>query len=548
MNNLINIINTFKYQQSIKQHSDIDILNIVSSWSGRGIVIPAGGDRLLTNAYINIKYIREKLESNIPIEIWYLGDKEKNIYIFEELSKLKNILFINAEKVREEYPFRILNGWELKIYALIHSQFQEVLLLDSDCFLLQKPEDLFANTVYEEFRAVFSTDLGIQVEDGAKIGRKIDPETLLIPTLGQYNAETSRWDHSKPNEIWKLTSTDPDNLPEFESGFIMVDKTLHYEPLFFIRLLNEYSDIVYKYIYGDKDTFHIGWAHYKHKCNLITKGVRTPDYIQTYLDDKVLFQHRVLNAKFNPQILPQEHPNNIPIEHYDIFQKFLKEAIILVANQQLNNVYNYPRRCGKNCQPKCDICIGMHGSSIKGAFPYIEYIKSVIQLNEPNHILDIGCGNGLLLSFLNIDTDILHTTRYTGIDISKTAIEEAKNHFKESSHQIKFTQQDMLYYDIPNDIDLIIIKDFFNHLSFDENKSILYKILNSNYKYLVICNDMPDKNNIDILRGQYRPLDIVKYINNELPEMTSSFALINDFIYNTTGEDKRIITLRHIIN
>jgi hypothetical protein len=39
---------------------------------------------------------------------------------------------IDAEKLKADCPARILNGWELKPYALLHCPFPEVLLLDAD--------------------------------------------------------------------------------------------------------------------------------------------------------------------------------------------------------------------------------------------------------------------------------------------------------------------------------------------------------------------------------------------------------------------------------
>jgi len=46
-----------------------------------------------------------------------------------------------------ELPDRILNGWELKVYALLHSRFREVLLLDAyhvpvadPCFFFDLPK------------------------------------------------------------------------------------------------------------------------------------------------------------------------------------------------------------------------------------------------------------------------------------------------------------------------------------------------------------------------------------------------------------------------
>jgi len=47
---------------------------------------------------------------------------------------------INAREFMNRHPMRNPLGWELKSYALLHSSFREMLLLDADNVAVQNPD------------------------------------------------------------------------------------------------------------------------------------------------------------------------------------------------------------------------------------------------------------------------------------------------------------------------------------------------------------------------------------------------------------------------
>jgi hypothetical protein len=49
----------------------------------------------------------------------------------QRLQAEPKVFLVDATRVRE-LPVRILNGWEINVYAILHSRFREVLLLDAD--------------------------------------------------------------------------------------------------------------------------------------------------------------------------------------------------------------------------------------------------------------------------------------------------------------------------------------------------------------------------------------------------------------------------------
>ena len=67
---------------------------------------------------------------------------------------------VDAHEVRVNSPARILRGWELKSFALLHSRFAEVLLLDADNVPVRNPEYLFETPRFQETAAVLWPDRG----------------------------------------------------------------------------------------------------------------------------------------------------------------------------------------------------------------------------------------------------------------------------------------------------------------------------------------------------------------------------------------------------
>ena len=148
----------------------------------RGIVICGGGVRYFTCAWVAIQRLR-RLGCTLPIQLWHLGPGELDATIAALLASL-GVTCIDALEVRKEHPARILNGWELKSYAILHSTFQET-------------------------GAIFWPDFG-----------RLAPD----------------------RDIWEVTGVPYRDEPEFESEQIVVDKKKCWRPLWHCMWYNEYSD------------------------------------------------------------------------------------------------------------------------------------------------------------------------------------------------------------------------------------------------------------------------------------------------------------------
>src|SRR6516165_6029969 len=77
-----------------------------SRFSGKGVVICAGGAIMLTNAYVLVRILRDQLRCALPIEIWHIGPFEMPSLIAGMFLKL-GCAVVDALEVMERYPAEI---------------------------------------------------------------------------------------------------------------------------------------------------------------------------------------------------------------------------------------------------------------------------------------------------------------------------------------------------------------------------------------------------------------------------------------------------------
>ncbi|HEY4416734.1 MAG TPA: glycosyltransferase family 9 protein [Verrucomicrobiae bacterium] len=228
---------------------------------GRGIVICAGGIRLFTNAWVCIQRLR-RLGCTLPIEVWHIGPAEMDAEMSGLLQGL-GVSVVDAAKVRLQHPLRILNGWELKPYAMAHSAFAEVLLLDADNVPVLNPEFLFDSREYKSTGAIFW------------------PDYDRVPQNNQL-------------KIWRSCGLRRPNEKEFETGQILLDKRRCWHALNVCLWFNANSDFYYRHLHGDKETFHLAFRKVGKSYHLIPHPVKPLEKTMCQHDPagRVLFQHR----------------------------------------------------------------------------------------------------------------------------------------------------------------------------------------------------------------------------------------------------------------
>ncbi|HUD46726.1 MAG TPA: glycosyltransferase family 9 protein [Candidatus Baltobacteraceae bacterium] len=231
------------------------------SYEGRGIVVCGGGARYFASAWVCINMLR-RVGCSLPIQLWYLGRKEMDSRMKALVAPL-GVECVDATKVRRKFPARILQGWELKPYALLHSPYREVLLMDADNVAVMNPEFLFDTPEFRDTGAIFWPD--------------------FIRGTGK-----------KARTIWRSFGMRiPDEL-EFESGQIVLNKERCWRALCLTHWINDNSDFYYRHMHGDKETFHVAFRKLKAPYSLIQKPIDPVPGVMCQHDflGRRIFQHR----------------------------------------------------------------------------------------------------------------------------------------------------------------------------------------------------------------------------------------------------------------
>lgn len=239
----------------------------------RGIVIVAGGDLYSRLAFHLITALRG-LGCRLPVELWHFShemtDGIRRVFAPEAGVRLVDVgefcrsRGIGTRAVANRSAQH--SGWWLKGFALAHSGFAEAMLLDADQVPATDPTYLFHDKSYERAGAMFWPDL-------------------------PPSRERAQW---VPDGAWQAVGLDPvPSARPFESGQILVDRRRHFQALDVALCLNDWSDEVYQFVYGDKDTFLLAWHLAGHRYHMPPRNPawRHPAICQHDSDGGLVFQH-----------------------------------------------------------------------------------------------------------------------------------------------------------------------------------------------------------------------------------------------------------------
>jgi hypothetical protein len=238
------------------------------TWNApRGVVIGAGGAKFFGCAWCAVAALRA-VGCHLPVQFWHLGPGEMDPTM-RAAAAIAGIELVDAEAVAAALPKppRILTGWPLKPFAVIHCRFKEVIYIDADCIVAENPEYLFETPHVRATGAMFWPDLPPQ--------------------------DKENWPKWMPDVVWENCGMEPRDEPAFESGQFLIDREKSWRPLNVTMHINEHCDWYYKFVFGDKDTFHLAWR----KCGAdyamtVSKANwHSPAIFQHDLAGQVLFQH-----------------------------------------------------------------------------------------------------------------------------------------------------------------------------------------------------------------------------------------------------------------
>ncbi len=230
-------------------------------FAGSGIVTCAGGSTYFPCAWVLVKLLRSLG--------CHRGRREMTRTMERLLETVPGVRCVNANALRPAFP---LNGWELKPFAILHSRFEEVLFLDADNVPTGDPTFLLTSRPYRDNGAVFWPDRWMGQGDSG------DTRTLSP-------------------EAWRACGLEELDEPEFETGQMVINKRKCLNALRLTMFLNAHSSFFYRWMLGDKDTFHLAWrraglsyAMPMHRPR--QDGGNGPVLYQHDFMGRCLFQHR----------------------------------------------------------------------------------------------------------------------------------------------------------------------------------------------------------------------------------------------------------------
>ena len=229
----------------------------------KGIII-SGGGRYLLCALVNVRMLRDH-GFDLPVELWMFRNERLPSSAIRELERW-NV------HCRELPP--LPTPYASKPYALVHSSFEELLVLDADNTPIRNPEYLFDSAPYQETGALFWPDF--------------------------------EW--APPNEAWSILAKlpEPRLVRQQESGQLVIDRSRCQDALAQTLDYNERYPEIRSFLWGaggDKDTFQLAWYATQTPFHMIPfypgsagKTVdgefRSNTMVQHDPDGKPLFMHK----------------------------------------------------------------------------------------------------------------------------------------------------------------------------------------------------------------------------------------------------------------
>ena len=251
-------------------------------FAGQGIVICAGGPVLFTNAFVLVHVLRNALHCQLPIEVWHFGKPELSRRMAILLHRM-DVRTVDATDELAKHPAAILDGWQLKAYALMWSTFAQTLLLDADIVPTRDPACAFE---WREFK---------------KTGAVLWPDLVDLVAA---------------SPIWGVCGLKPRTVPSIESGQVLIDKAKCWPALQATLHLNECAEHYYRFVYGDKDTWQLGFLLTDSPYALIPERPLADGswcFYQRDFDGRIIFQHRT-RAKWRYSGAQDDLPGFVGLE------------------------------------------------------------------------------------------------------------------------------------------------------------------------------------------------------------------------------------------
>ncbi|KAF9545782.1 hypothetical protein EC957_010530 [Mortierella hygrophila] len=132
-------------------------MSLHESFHGRGFVF-CGGDKQFQMMVTSIQYFRLKLHSQLPIQVFHMGENDLSPKRQEHIRQMINDIEVLDITYHLDNGYLKLKGWAIKPFVILASKFEEAIFIDADAYFLRTPEMLFGDPGYLATGALFFYD------------------------------------------------------------------------------------------------------------------------------------------------------------------------------------------------------------------------------------------------------------------------------------------------------------------------------------------------------------------------------------------------------
>lgn len=434
--------------EELKQRAQCSTHPHYGSGAGDGIVY-VGGGKYWPMIVAGIRVLRDT-GCKLPVEIWYRGKCED---VFPEDIEGLNVALCDVDSFADVFgdsrvPTGLVckGGWEAKLYAIYHSSFDRILFLDADAYAVVDPTPLFKLLDGHSF--VYWKDLPSQ-------------------------ANSVKWKNVYPEGAYKA-------VPQVQGGQLLIDRIKAQQLISTCNWMCQQSDYFFKQMYGDQDTWRVGLTMglADSLCLGPAKWVQGIAFECSH-DGVAYILHRCKGKLFETKYIPvgnrkYTNPNYALPREADLFSYF--GAVVNTretpAYDTFSDIYRKALWGKKNQSGS--------GSTLKEGQLYIDTMNRLIRENGWKSIVDVGCGDGLIGSRLQVE-------HYTGVDcVPSLLAENRKRYFGKNYLALDISEK----YDTIPVADCLVCKDVLHHWPTETVKRLLDYLIRSNkWKALVFCQD-----------------------------------------------------------
>ncbi|OQS00814.1 hypothetical protein THRCLA_05854 [Thraustotheca clavata] len=197
--------------------------------------------KVMKSAYAAIRRLRDT-GCTLPVELWIRLDEMPNDHPVVKLLTEKYDCFVR--EIRDEAA----THFYVKTYAVFHSAFDQVLLLDCDNFVAVDPTYLFDTPEFKETGAIFWPDF--------------------------WSMRKTIFNIHNNSVLWEMLGVPFVDMFEQESGQVLIDRTKSAEPLRNLMFYSFHEPRLIETLdmaWGDKDLFRFAWLRANKPFHMIQK-------------------------------------------------------------------------------------------------------------------------------------------------------------------------------------------------------------------------------------------------------------------------------------